>query len=284
MSGFIHCVDFLTPTGYVTGGAGAAAAGFPHSYAADILHAHRPWKSAANAVPSTTFYGIDFGSAKRLEAVAVDNINGGAFALQADAVNTFDSGSLITMDVVVSANAVERGSVDGAKVDTGGVSIGRLKAFVNLDGTDFDGAARRYWRILCGITTPYDGTSGPMVIGSVAWCRTITTWSSGTSSYAEQPLEATRLNDDYAGGGADPVILGNPYAAITLGSTPGDYSTMRSPLMELLRQGVGRPFLFYRNAGDTSDFYICTRAADVSVRTTSPNTIEFDNFIMRSAV
>ncbi len=267
MSGFVHCVDFRTPDTFITSGAGAADATFPHSFAADIAHPNRPWKSAGNAVPTVTYYAVDWGSALALDGVAVDNYNGAAFALQADSVSTFDSVNLITADYAVTQNQVD----------------GRYKCFADLDGTDFDGHSRRYWRILAGLGTPIGG-SAPMQIGSVAWCKTLVRWTSGTSSYAELPLEATRVNDDFAGGGAEPVILGNRYGAITLAGSPADRASMRSNMLSLLGQGLGRPFLFYKNDGDTSDFLIAHRAGDVSLKQTAPLLMEFDNFIMRGVV
>jgi len=267
MAGFVHCVDFRYPSDFIATGAGAADSVFPHSFASDITHPNRPWKSAANAVPTVTYYAVDFGTAVALDGVGVDNINGSSFALQAASTDDYAT-NLITADYVVSQNKVD----------------GRYKCFADLDGTVFDGHARRYWRILCGLGTPVDGGSAPMQIGSVAWCKTLVRWASGTSSYEELPLEATRVNDDYAGGGAEPVILGHRYGAITLAGSPADREAMRTNLLALLRQGLGRPFLFYKNDGDTSDFLIAHRAGDVALKQTAPLLMEFDNFIMRGVV
>lgn len=277
MAGYITCTEFRTPTGYITSGAGAADSSFPHSFAADITHPYRPWKSAGNISINSTFYGVDMGSAVELKGVGIDNVNVGAVTLEAASDSAFTS-NVISLGLLVGENTVERGPWS-----TTNGSLGRLKVFVDLAGTDFDGQTRRYWRIVSAVGTTIEGASAPMVVGSVAWCKDLQRWVSGTSSYGEQPIEATRLNDDYAGGGAEPVILGNPYAAITLAGAPAALE-MRPLMMRVLRQGLGRPFLFYRNAGDTADFYICTRATDISVRTTAPTLIEFDQFVLRSAV
>ncbi len=278
MAGFIHCVSFRTPSAYLTSGAGAADSTFPHANAADLTHPHRPWKSSGAISIGSTFYGVDFGSAVQLQGVGIDNTNVQTVTLEAASDSAFTT-DLIQQVVLIGENQVER----SLYTTSGGVTLGRLKAFVNLDGTSFDAASRRYWRIVCGGAT-VDADETQFVIGSVAWCRTITTWAAGTSSYEEQPIEATRLNDDFAGGGAEPVVLGNPYAAITLGAVPASIADSRSDVLTVLRQGLGRPFLFYRNAGDTADFYICHRSGDVSLKTTSPTTFEFQQFIMRSAV
>ena len=278
MSGYIHCIRFRTPTGYVTSGHGAADSSFPHANAADLLHPHRPFKSSGAISVGNTFYGVDFGSAVQVAGVGIDNINTDVVTIEAASNSSFSS-NVISQSIVVGPNAVER----SLYTTSGGVSLGRYKAFINFDGTGFDAQARQYWRLIAGAAS-LDAVETKLVIGSVAWCRSLTTWSSGTSGYDELPLEATRVNDDFAGGGAEPVILGNPYAAVTLSASPGDLATMRTPLLALLREGIGRPFLFYRNDGDTADFYLCHRAGDVSVKTTAPTTLEFDQFILRSAV
>lgn len=279
MAGFIHCVSFRTPTGYLTSGGGAADSSFPHTNAGDLLHPHRPWKSSGNATSGTTFFGVDFGSAVTLAGVGIDNINLTAVKLQAAADTGFSS-SLITTDLTIGANLVERSLF----TDASGLPLGRYKHFLSFTGTSFAGASRRYWRILANTSTTITGAAAKMWVGSVAWCRSLTEWAAGTSSYDETPLEATRINDDFAGGGAEPVIQGNPYSAIALGAIPAARATMRSPFLELLRQGPGRPFLFYRNAGDAADFYLGHRAGDVTVRTTAPSLIEVQAFIMRNAV
>ena len=278
MAGFIHCVRFRTPTGYLTSGAGAADSSFPHANAADIVHPHRPWKSSGSVSIGSTYYGVDFGAAVQLAAVAIDNTNVQTVTLEA-ADDTAFSTNLIQQAVIIGENQVERSLFTTSQ----GITLGRSKAFINLDGTDFDSAARRYWRIVAGAAS-VDSDEPKFFIGSVAWCRAITTWSSGTSSYEETPIEATRPNDDFAGGGAEPVILGNGTSSVALGAAPGERATMRASVLELLREGIGRPFLFYKNDGDTADFYICHRSSDVTIKQTSPNTIEFQQLIMRNAV
>jgi hypothetical protein len=110
------------------------------------------------------------------------------------------------------------------------------------------------------------------------------TLAAGTSEYSEQPLEATATNENFAGGGSEPVILGNPYAAITLGAAPAKRSDMRADVLKVLRHGVGRWFLFNKNNGDTADWYIARRAVDVMMRQTAPDLISFESFTLQTAV
>lgn len=278
MAGFIHCLSFRTPTGYITSGHGAADSSFPHAFASAIAHPHRPWKSSGSISIGDTFYGVDMGSAVQLAAAAIDLTNCATVVLEAASSSDFAS-NLISLIVPVSSYLPERGLFTTSQ----GVTPGRLKVFVNLAGTDFAGQSRRYWRWRAGAAS-LDSAEPQFVIGSAIWCRSIVEWASGTSSYEEVPLESTRLNDDYVGGGADPVATGNPYSSVTLAGSPADREAMRADLMALLREGVSRPFLLYKNDGDTSEFIVAHRAADVGVKQTFPLLIEFSNFIMRGAV
>lgn len=279
MAGYIHCVSFRTPTGYLTTGGGAADSSFPHANAADITSPHWPWKSSANAASGTTFYGVDFGSAVELAGVGIDNINLSAVKLQAASSDDFAS-NLITTDLTIGPNLVERSLFS----DANGVSLGRHKHFLAFAGTDFAGASRRYWRVLANTSTSITGSAAKMWVGSVAWCRTLDTWAMGSSGYDELPIEATILNDDAVGGGARPVIAGNPHGAITLSSAGADLDTMRASLLSLLREGPGRPVLFARNNGDAADWYICHRASESALSQRTWTTVEFDRLILRSAV
>lgn len=278
MAGYIHCVRFRLPTGYVTGGSGAAATGFPHANAADITHPHRPWRSAGNVASGSTFYGVDFGAPVTLEGVAIDNINLTSVALQAASNTAFDA-DLITFGYAIGQHLPER----SIYTDANGFGIGRLKRFIDLAGTSFVGQARRYWRIRAA-STRVDGATGPMDVGAVAWCRTLTRWPMASSGYAELPIEATLAGDDGVSGAPDPVITGNPTCAITLDTAGADVDTGRAPILELLRQGPGRPFLFFRNNGAPSDFIIARRAGDTALKQQEWTTVEFASLAMRGLV
>lgn len=277
MSGFIHSSVFRTPSSWVKSGEDA---NFPATNAGIYWAPHRPWKSDTNVTSGTTYIGADFGSAVELAAVAVDNLNISSVKIQAATDSAFSVSVIDSGAINISRQLVERSLFS----DTSNVPLARRKLFYNCTGTGFAGQSRRYWRVLANTSTPITGSADKMFVGSIVWCATINTWSAGTGSYEETPIEATIPNDTFAGGGAAPVILGNPHGIVTLGATPAQRSTMRDTVLTLLREGIGRWVVFYRNDGDTADFYIARRAADVTIRQTSPDSIEFAQLILQGAV
>jgi hypothetical protein len=277
MAGFIHAIQFRSPTTTLKNSEDSS---FPATNVNLLSKPHQPWKSSGNVVSGTTYVGADFGSAVTLGAIAIDNINLSSIKIQAAADSGFSTSLIDSGALTVGPFLPERGLFS----DATGLPLARYKLFYNLAGTSFAAASRRYWRVLANTSTPITGAAGKMFVGSIAWCTAITTWGSGTSSYDETPLEATRTNEDFAGGGAEPVILGNGYCAITLGAAPGSRAALRAPMMELLRQGIGRYIVFYKNAGDTAEFIIGRRAADVTMSQRSPLTIETSSLIIQGAV
>lgn len=266
MAGYVY----LPSSGIRSGTAVSSGddASFP---AANVLtrYPYRPWKSSGNVASGTTYIGINLGSALTVAAITVDHINITSILPQAASNSGFSTSLINPGAVTISRNPVSR----------------RYKLCYLTAGTAFASQARQYWRILANTSTLYDGSAGKLVVGSLVLWGTATTWASGTSSYEELPLEKTRPNDDFDGGGSEPVILGNPYAVITLGAAPASRAAMRSDLMTMLAdEGIGRWFGFYKNAGDTSEFYRVRRAADVAVRQTKHSVIEFDRLVLEESV
>lgn len=270
MAGFIVAYGsyIQTPAGYLSSGDDSS---FPKANIGIFHKPNRPWKSAANVVSGTTYVGVDLGAAMTLAAVVIDHINLTGIKIQASSTSDFSS------DVTTSAAlGTAQNELDG-----------RWKRIYFTSGTDLESVSKQYWRILANSNnTVPGGVPGKMRVGSMICLAGYKEWASGVSDYQEIPLEATRPNSEYAGGGDDPVILGNPYEGLVLGAAPFSRALMRSDLLELLRQGLGRYFVFYPNRGVTSEVYVVRRAADVALRTTAQaiNTVQFQQWALSGAV
>lgn len=277
---FAFPANFRTPSNWLTSGADS-------TFTEDNLEVYtdpwRPAKSSGN-VSTSTYFGADFGSAVALAAVAVDNINISSIKIQASSAATFDANLIDSGAITVGQNPIEA----LPQYPLGG----RYKHLFLTAGTDFDGATRRYWRVLSNASArvpfwdgPSDtGTNGVLLLGSIVWVNSLTTLASGSSSYDETPLEATLTNENFVGGGAQPVITGNPHGAFSLGAAPASRSAMRADILNVLRHGVGRWMLFHKNDSDLAEFYICRRAADVTLSQDSPTTFRFAGMTFQTAV
>jgi hypothetical protein len=266
MAGYIiiPSANLRAPTGYVSN---TADSSFPNTNIGN-RYPNRPWKSSGNVASGTTYVGVDFGSAVSVAAIFIDKINIAAIKIQA------------ASDTGFSTSLLDSGAIGAGKSDVDQ----RYKRFYDTTGTVFDGQTRRYWRILANTSTTITGAAGKMSVGSVCWASGYVTWPHGTGDYDELPIEPTRPNDNFDGGGSEPIIIGNQYAAITLGQSVASRADMRVPILSLLsEEGIARWWVFFPNKGDTSEAYRVRRAVDTSLRTTGPNSITFQGLTLEES-
>lgn len=264
MANFVTSNQWLAPSAYVSSTAGTDT---PASNIGAYTHPYRPYRSAGTipATGGTTIYvGLDFGSNVSMSSGAffIDNINitAGTFQVATDAA--------FTAGVVSAAVTFSQDPVDG-----------RYKAWIPT--TSF--GSKRYARVYAANNTTTDGST-KLMVGSMVGVAAYDTWDHNiNASYGEEFEEAFRENSDFAGGGEEPIILGNPRAIIVMQSQYADRSTMRSQLLKVQRYGA-RPFLFYYNGSDTSQAYIVRRIQRTSLSTNSPTTLEGVSFVFREVV
>lgn len=241
--------SFITPSAYLSS---TAQTDFPASNVNAYTHPYRPFKSSGTIVAGTTYVGVDFGSATALSsgAVVIDNINVASGTIQTATNSSFTSGT-VNLAATISQDPVD----------------GRYKLYASAATL----GTKQYARFIAGTATTTDGST-KLMIGSFVFLSSITTWAIplGSSDYGEEFDEAFRPNDDFVGGGEEPVIYGNPRALLSLGAAYAPRSSMRSTLLGLQRYGV-RPFVFYANDGDTSQVYIVRRMARMVTKRGGPN-------------
>lgn len=264
MANFVTTAEWIVPTAYISSG---AQSDFPASNVGAYTHPYRPWRSSGTipATGGTTVYvGVDFGANVSLTngAFVIDNINIASGTVQVATDAAFTSGAVA---VAVTFN---QDPVDG-----------RYKAWV--PGTTL--GSKRYARVYATNNTTTDG-SAYLSVGSMVGVSSYDEWDHNINqTYAEEFEEAYRENADFAGGGEEPVILGNPRAILTISSQAADRSTMRAQMLKVQRYGA-RPFVFYANSGDTSQVYIVRRLQRTQVTTSSPTTMESVSFVFREVV
>ena len=247
--------------------------GFPATNIKLYSRPNIPWISSDTpTVTTNTWIGVDLGTVPTIPtvtAIVIDNINISSLIIETGTNISFSSITANSGAITVNQNAVD----------------GRYKLFYVPTGSL--ATAHQYWRVrsLVGVRT--DGTQGPMSVGSVTFLTGTLTWAMGSAEYDETPIQSVLPNDNFAGGGAAPIILGNPTAGITLNAqaiAPQDRTLTRADLLTVLRQSIGSWMVFFRNNGDPSDVYICRRTSDLQVRQTFPSVIEYQSLTLEGAV
>jgi hypothetical protein len=222
--------SFLTPVTYFTNSEDSA---YPGTNAISVTTPNNPYKGT-NAASTSEFLTYDFGTAfQTIGAVVVDNTNVPTLRIKGNATNSgWGSPSLDSGDIVVS--------IDGKD--------GRYKLFYTPVGFLY-----RYLRLECRASN-----TDPWHVGCLLAISSPTTW---TQNFA---FPYTPTNDQVidagtkTGGGAEPSVLGNRFAQITL-PTSGYLSTngMEAVFDSILGQRA-KPLMFYRNFGNTSEVYLGT--------------------------
>jgi len=102
------------------------------------------------------------------------------------------------------------------------------------------------------------------------------------------PSSPTRLqgvadNDDFAGGGRDPVALGSRYAQISL--TQSNYPvSVWSEMATIAAISRASPLVFYRNASSTAEVYVCRRVGNCSISIAGPNHMAMRGLLLEECV
>lgn len=256
MGQYVHSASFYTPDSFLTDG---AATDFPASNTWAYTHPFRTFKSAS-AVGLTTRVGYDLGSSVLPTAIFIDNINLATIKVIAASDSAFTTSVLLSNALTMAQDPVD----------------GRYKFFSLI--SDLAGptwAARQYWGLISVVTTTIDTTvTDKMVVGSLVFMSAVTTWDTNMADPRGETFEDfVRPNDDFEGGGEEPVKLGEPRALITLNASalPID---MRSTFFEMQRFGRHQPFVFYANDGSTAGAYMVRRRATSVWSKAGPNHAE----------
>lgn len=255
----ISSASFITPSRVLptTTDTGVSAANV-----ADWAHPFRVWR--ATGFGSGNNLVIDFGVTTSVAAVHIDNLNCSLITIQGNATNSWGSPSFSNADVTVARDGRD-----------GRYRLG-YRALTSFN--------YRYMNIFTSQSSGIDGGVG-LQVGTVACFSAVTQW---TDSQPEFPLSWTAIDpceegEGFAGGGAEPVSLGNTYIEQSLTNAnlePAGISTMET----VIGYGRSQLFLFYLNDGDTSHGYLVRRKGLVTMSRDSPGWWSYANILLREAV
>lgn len=236
MANFITSASFVTITGT---SASSTATGYAASNAALYTHPNRTWRATGTAGASVT---VSFGSIA-VKAVIVDNVNA--------------TGITITTNAGAEAVTVARDAADGRRkayhtpADTTTATTSVVVAYAS-------GADAAYFEV-----------------GSIAVLSAVTTWTINAEfPYEVTPLWPSIANDNFTGGGREPVLVGNRYCRISL--TQSNYpvtsgaTNVWNEINTIASYGQHQPLVFYRNASSTAEVYVCRRIGDCTMSLNGP--------------
>jgi hypothetical protein len=231
---------------------------YPATNLADWAHPGRPWR-ATDAVNNTTYVGYNFGVATSLASVVVHNVNMATVTVQHST-----NGAAWTTDVGVG---LLQDGLDGY-----------YKAYVSLTAWNY-----QYLRVLAGTNTLTDN-SATMMVGGVIPLTSVTTWNNNPGfPYDMTPLRATLGDAEFASGGREPIAVGNRYAQVGLSQAFLPLSDKATLQQVLGVYGTQQPFIYYRNAGDTSEVYIVRRVGAARWAQVGANAFDLSSFVLESA-
>lgn len=244
MGNFIISAAVVTPSAVVKDTENAA---YPATNVTDYAHPNVPWR-ATTLTSGTTYIGLDYGAATALVAVVIDNINVTSVKIDSSA-----DGASWTNRYTVAV------SLD--------VTDGRYKAYQALTSWNY-----RYLRVLLNVSSTIDGTA-VMSCGSVVGLSAVTTLTENTSgTYDRTPLKAVARNDDFAGGGRNPIALGARYCQITISGPVQHYtSAVEMDLFTILgTYGEELVWCFYHNLSSTAEVYWVHRVGTATISQPGP--------------
>jgi hypothetical protein len=255
--------SFAVPTGYIKTNENAI-------YVASYINAYtKPWHRwwSTNYANGTTYVGVNLGSPTTIVAAAIDNINLDSVKIQGDDAATFDS----------SGGSPQYDS--GALTVSQDVIDGRYKLYRTPIS-----ASRQYWRILANSAAPNDGSS-VMKVGSFVLLTAVTSWTTNPGvPYEVTAMQAVVDNNEFTGGGREPVEVGHRYCQLSL-TQPAMPIAMKSTLFGVVGgYSKAAPFVFYRNDGDTSEVYICRRVAEARIAQAGPAHYSMSGLVLEECV
>lgn len=252
MANALFTKAFLPPSAAIKSGENAS---YPASNVLSYVRPYRLWK--ADDLATTTYAGLDLGSAVAVKALFVDNLSVTSVSIEADDAATFDSAA--------GSPQYESGILTVSRDRTDQ----RFKLF-HWDGSGGTLFTRRYVRVRS--ETSSSATDDiVMTMGSLTAYSLATV---ATRNFTFPYVKTGRVREDNG------TIAGQRYADLTL--TWNNIPTnMETELLRLNQEFRGQPFLFYRNFGNTYEAYICRIASEVSVEWAGPNHLKASQMVLR---
>lgn len=248
----VYCGEFHTPSGYISSG---DAAGFPASDVFLLTRPKEPWKGDGTPAIQNAYVGIDLGSAKAVEYLAVDHINVDSVYLQGNENSAFSGLGYSYGPLPVGQDPID----------------GRYKICYRVNAT------YQYHRVLADSTTTTDGGS-VLKVGALGATKTPYTL---TAPFG-RPFNVTPHKRTLGIGTGTPVGMGEVFARITLNSANyGTETSMRADILRLLRYGEGAPILIFLNDGNSYEMYFCHRTGSVEVSRPGPRHHRFSQLQFR---
>lgn len=242
MANFIIGHNFASVAGVTTN---SAATNFPGVNAIDYTHPSRHYE--ATGVTTSEYLAIDLGTATSVAGVLVyTNVDKLTVRVDDDNASAWDYSAA---DQTVSKDELD----------------GRYKFWVAPAET------RRYVRLEPGASAAAQDGSGVWKVHAVAILTSITTFTNPFGfPYDRVSITGGLANADFAGGGREPVDLGNRYARISV-TQPVMPTDGESDLFELTGTVTqGTPLVFYRNGSSTAEGYVCRRVGATTIRQAGP--------------